>query len=71
MRCLSGVPEVAALILVQATYLSWRLGYEIMSRIILSLLLIQVGQLSVNGESMGTLYWLTTKEACPRTVLIG
>ena len=38
---------------------------------ILSVLLIQVQQLSVTGKSMGTSYWLITKEACPGTVWIG
>ena len=32
-------------------------NYEIMSMDILSLSLIQVGQLSVTGEGMGTWYW--------------
>ena len=34
-------------------------GHEIISTAILSLVLIQVGQLSVTGERMCTLYWLT------------
>ena len=33
--------------------------------------LIQVGQLSVTGLSMGTLYWLIALEACPGKVWIG
>ena len=42
--------------------LLWRLvkiGHEILSTAILSLPLIQVGQLSVTGEWMCTKYWLT------------
>ena len=36
-------------------------GDEIISMAILSLPLIQVGQLSVTGERMRTKYWLTAK----------
>ena len=38
---------------------------------VLSLPLIQVGQLSVTGERTYTLYWLTALEACPGTVWQG
>ena len=41
------------------------------STTILSVLLIQVQQLSVTGKNMGTSYWLITKEACPGTGWIG
>ena len=34
-------------------------GHEIISTVILSLLMIQEGQLSVTGERMCTKYWLT------------
>ena len=37
-----------------ATYLLYRFGHEISSKAILSLPLIQVGHLSVTGESIGT-----------------
>ena len=37
-----------------------KIGHEIISTAILSLPLIQVGQLSVIGERMCTKYWLTT-----------
>ena len=49
VRLYSGV---TGSILGPAKYLSYRFGHEI-SAAILSLLLIQVGQLSVTGESMG------------------
>ena len=66
----TGIQEVAGSILRSGHYLS-RFGHEIISTaIILSLLLIQVGQLSVTGKSMGTQYWLTPYEACPSTVRI-
>ena len=35
------------------------IGHEIISTAIVSLLLIQVGQLSVTGERMCSIYWLT------------
>ena len=35
------------------------IGHKIISRVILSLLLIPVGQLSVTGRRMFTKYWLT------------
>ena len=41
------------------------IGHEIISAAILSLPLMQEGQLS------GTKHWYTAKEACPRTVWIG
>ena len=42
---------------VQQNILSLRFGHEKISTTILSLLLIQEGQLSVTGERMGTKYW--------------
>ena len=39
------------------TFFSWRFGQEKLSTDILSLPLIQEGQLSVTGEGMGTKYW--------------
>ena len=36
------------------------IGHEIISKAILSIQLIQVGQLSVTGKTMCTKYWLTT-----------
>ena len=35
------------------------IGHEIISKVILSLLPIQVGQFLVSGERMCTKYWLT------------
>ena len=40
-------------------YIYFEIGHGILSRAILSLLLIYVGQLSVAGERMCTEYWLT------------
>ena len=40
------------------------IGHEIISTAILSLLLIQLGQLSVNGKIMCTFYWLTDQAVC-------
>ena len=40
-------------------HISYRFGHEIISTAILSLPLIPIEQLSITGESMGTLYWLT------------
>ena len=51
--CLTGIQEVAGSILWSSNILSWT-GHEIISTAILLLLLIQVGQLSVTGERMGT-----------------
>ena len=48
--------------------LSLRFGHEKISLTILSLPLIQGGQLLVTGERMGTKYWYTAQEACPGTV---
>ena len=54
-----GMRTVAGLILTSGNILSWLFGHEIISTAILSLPLIQVGQLSVTGEGMYTKYWLT------------
>ena len=50
----TGIQGVAGLILGPATYLSYRFGQETIFTAILSLLLIQVEQLSSTGESMDT-----------------
>ena len=57
-------PGVASSNPIPATYLSYRFGHKIISMAILSLLLVQIGQLSVTGESMDTYYWLTAQEEC-------
>ena len=51
---------------VRRNNLSWRISHEILSTAILSLLLSQVGQLSVTGERMCTKYCLTNNyiQAC-------
>ena len=49
--------RVAGLILRQHSFV--KIGHEIISTAILSLPLIQVGQLSVTGKRMCTKYWLT------------
>ena len=56
-----GVQTVVGSILdpAKGNILSWRFGHEILSTVILSLPLTQVGQLSVIGERMCTKYWLT------------
>ena len=54
MRHRTGIQEVAGSILGSATYLSYRCSHEIISTAFCSLLLIQVGQLSVTGDSMDT-----------------
>ena len=46
------------------------IGQETISTAILSLPLIQEGQLPVTGERMCTKYWLSAWEACPGTVWI-
>ena len=51
---LSGIQEVAGWILRLASCLSYWFSHEIISDTILSLPVIQVGQLSVTDESMGT-----------------
>ena len=51
---LLGMRTVAGSILTSGNIFSWKFGPEIISTAILSLMLIQVGQLSVTGESMGT-----------------
>ena len=51
---LPGMRTVADSILTSSNIFSWKFGPEIISMAILSLMLIQVGQLSVTGESMGT-----------------
>ena len=56
----TGIQEVVDSILDLATYLLHRFGHEMISMAILSLLLIQEGQLSVTGKSMCTWYWLTS-----------
>ena len=45
-----------------------KIGHEIFSTAIISLLLIQVGQLSVTCERMGTKYWLTVFKKVSRKV---
>ena len=45
---------------VRQNILSLRFGHENVSTTILSLPLIQEGQLKVTGERMGTKFWLTT-----------
>ena len=54
MRRPTGIQVFADSILGPVTYFSLRFGHEIISTAILSLSLIQVSQLSVTGESMGT-----------------
>ena len=51
---LPGMRTVVGSILTSGNIFSWKFGPEIISMAILSLMLIQVGQLSVTGESMGT-----------------
>ena len=56
MRCPTGDQEVAGSTLAEVgNILSWRFDYEIFSTVILSLPLIQEGQLSVSGERMCTI----------------
>ena len=52
-----GIRIVAGLILTSGNILSWRLSHEIISTAILSLPLIQEGQLSVTGERLCAKYW--------------
>ena len=54
-----GIQTVEGLILRSTKTLFWGIGQEIISTAILSLSLIQVGQLSVTGRRMCTKYWLT------------
>ena len=54
MHCPTGIQEVTGSILGPATHLLYGFGHEIISTVILSLPLIQAGQLSVTGESIGT-----------------
>ena len=49
---------------------SVEIGHEIISTAILSLPLIQVGQLSVTGERMCTYYWLTCLGSLPRNSVV-
>ena len=51
---LPGMLTVADSILTSGNIFSWKFGPAIISTAILSLMPIQVGQLSVTGESMGT-----------------
>ena len=54
MRSPTGIQEVWPSILGPATYISKKFDHVIISTANLSLLLIQIGQLSFTGESMGT-----------------
>ena len=55
-----------------ATFFSWRFDHEIFSTVILSLPLIQEGQLSVSGERMGIiLFNCLEDQACPVNVWLG
>ena len=54
---LPGLKTVAGSILTSGKILSLRFGHENISTAILSLPLIQEGQLSVTGGRMGTKYW--------------
>ena len=60
MRPPTGIQEVMGSILDLATYLLYRFGHEMISVAIPFLPPIQVGQMPVTNESMGTWYWLTT-----------
>ena len=51
---LPGMRTMAGSVLTSDNIFSWKCGPEIISTAILSLMLIQVGQLSVTGESMDT-----------------
>ena len=53
-----GKQTVAGSILKPGTFVRWRFGHEKYSMTILSLPLIQEGQLSVTGKRMCTKYWL-------------
>ena len=55
----SGMRTVADSILTFGEHSSWRFGHEKNSSAILSLPLIQEGQLSVIGERMCIKYWQT------------
>ena len=55
----SGMQTFAGSILGSSKTYFVETGHEILSFAILSLLLIQVGQLSVTGERMYTKYWIT------------
>ena len=54
MRRPTGIQEILGSITGPATYFSKRFGQEKMSTAIRSVSLIQAGQLSVTGESIGT-----------------
>ena len=54
-----GKQTVAGSILKPGTFVQWRFGHEKNSTTILSLPLIQEGQLSVTGKRMCTKYWLS------------
>ena len=54
MRRRTGIHEVLGSIIGPATYFSKRFGHEKMSTAIRSVSLIQVGQLSVTGDIIGT-----------------
>ena len=55
-----------------ATFFSWRFDHEIFSTVILSLWLIQEGQLSVSGQRMCTILVNHLEDkACPVKVWLG
>ena len=58
-----GKQTVAGSILKLGTYVRWRFGHEKNSTTILSLPLIQEGQLLVTGKRMCTKYWLPKNSA--------
>ena len=68
--CPTGDQEVAGSTPAGSATLLWRFDHEVFSVVILSLLLIQEGQLSVSGEGMYTvLVNCLEEEACP--VMLG